>query len=183
MKSLRITVFIAICFVLSGRCTSLLAQVQTENGRIQGDVTDSGGAAIPGAAVTALEVNTGVKIDSRTDGSGHFEFPSLKPGQYQVTIIKDGFAPTIQKNLTLTVGLTTTLRLALRVGGVSEEVVVTAAPLIDVTTTASTSTRLTSMGSAASSTIFRWMAVTTTTASLASNPAGSARRWTSRWKR
>ena len=140
MKSLRSAVCIAICFVFSGILTSLPAQVQTVNGRIQGDVTDSGGAEIPDAAVVAEEVNTGVKITSRTDGAGHFEFPSLKPGQYTVTITKDGFASTVQKNLSLTVGLTTTLHLALRVGGVSEEVVVTAAPLIDVTTTASTST-------------------------------------------
>ncbi len=132
--------FAAACFALLPFTTVLSAQVQTTNGRIQGEVTDPGGAVIPDAAVEADEIDTAIVHRAATDRSGHFEFPSLKPGRYTVKITKAGFAPTIQENLNLTVGLTETLRLALQVAGTTESVIVTSAPLIDVTTTASTTT-------------------------------------------
>ena len=119
---------------------ALRAQVQATNGRIQGDITDRAGAAIPEASVDATELDTAITQHAATDRAGHFEFPSLKPGRYTVTISKPGFATTIQQNLTLTVGLTSTLRLTLPVASTSESIVVTSAPLIDITTTAATST-------------------------------------------
>ncbi len=117
-----------------------VAQVQATNGSIQGDVTDSGGAAVPGAAVEADEIDTATAHQAATDGSGHFEFPSLPPGRYEVKISKAGFATTIQQNLSLTVGRTASLKLSLQVAGATESVVVTSAPLIDIVTSASTST-------------------------------------------
>ncbi len=116
------------------------AQVQTTNGRIQGDVTDTSGAFIPGAAVEADEVATQTVSTSTTDRNGHFEFPSLKPGRYVVKISKPGFATTEQQNLSLTVGLTISLKPSLPVSTTGETVTVTDVPLIDVTTTAATTT-------------------------------------------
>src|SRR3954452_17194281 len=109
---------------------NLSAQVQATNGSIQGDVTDSAGAAVPGADVEANAVDTGTENKTVTDGSGHFGFPSLKPGRYQVKVSKTGFATTIQQNLTLTVGLTASLKLTLRVQGTTESVVVESTPQV-----------------------------------------------------
>jgi hypothetical protein len=119
---------------------SVRAQVQATTGSIQGDVTDSAGAAIPGASVEADEIDTAAIRQAVTDDAGHFEFPSLQPGRYVVKISKTGFATTIQQNLTLTVGRTTTLKLALQVAGTTESVIVTSSPLVDVVTASSTST-------------------------------------------
>ncbi len=119
---------------------SLMAQVQSVNGRIQGDVTDAAGAVVVGAAVEADEVDTKTAHAAVTDNSGHFEYPSLQPGRYIVKVSRSGFATTIQENLNLTVGLTTTLKLTLQIAGTTESVVVTSAPLIDVTTASSTTT-------------------------------------------
>jgi hypothetical protein len=116
------------------------AQVQSVNGSIQGDVTDSANAAVAGATVEADETDTGAVHTVTTDDSGHFDFPSLKPGGYVVKISKTGFATTIQQDLNLTVGRTATLRLTLKVAGTTESVIVTSAPLIDVVTASSTST-------------------------------------------
>ena len=118
----------------------LYGQVQAINGRIQGDVTDSAGAAVTGAQIEAQATETGTSRDSLTDKSGHFEFPSLPPGHYTVKITKTGFAPTIQENLILTVGLTTTLKLTLQVAGTTESVVVTDAPLMDLSTVSASTT-------------------------------------------
>ncbi len=118
---------------------NLSAQVQAINGSIQGDVTDTGGAAIAGAAVEADEVETGTIQKAVADTAGHFEFLSLKPGRYVVKISKTGFATTVQENLDLSVGRTISLKLALRVQGTSESVIVTSTPLVDVVSTSSTS--------------------------------------------
>ena len=118
----------------------LTGQVQATNGRIQGDVVDAQGAAVPDAQVEALENDTGISRQSETDKSGHFEFPSLPPGHYTVKITRAGFATTIQQNLTLTVGLTTSLKLILQVAGSTESVVVTDVPLVDISTVSATTT-------------------------------------------
>lgn len=140
MKIIRETICVILGLMLAGSAWTVRAQVQAVNGRIQGDVTDSSGAAVNDATVEATEIETAVVQNSVTDRNGHFEFPSLKPGRYTVKVSKTGFASTIQENLTLTVGLTASLKLTLQVAGTTESVVVTDAPLTDVTQTASTTT-------------------------------------------
>jgi hypothetical protein len=129
-----------VVVLLSAAACFLHGQVQATNGRIQGDVVDSQGSAVPDAQVEALQVETNTSRNSVTDKSGHFEFPSLLPGHYTVKITKAGFATTIQQNLTLTVGLTTTLKLVLQVAGTTETVTVTDVPQIDVTTVSAATT-------------------------------------------
>ena len=133
--------FFLFVFLLSGiGSVRLFAQVQATTGSIQGEVTDAGGAEIPGAAVEADEVDTAAVHQAVTDGAGHFDFLSLPSGRYVVKISKVGFATTIQQNLTLTVGRTTSLKLALKVAGTTESVIVTSTPLVDVVTASSTTT-------------------------------------------
>ena len=135
-KQVRLCVVLMFGIGLSG----LKAQVQATNGSIQGDVVDSDGAMIAGADVEADSVDTGTVHKEVTDGNGHFGFPSLQPGSYIVKVSKSGFATTIQENLSLTVGLTTSLKLTLRVAGTTQSVVVSSAPQIDVVTDSSTAT-------------------------------------------
>jgi hypothetical protein len=141
MNRLRSSIFLALATILL-TCNILAshAQVQSINGRIQGEVSDPAGASIVGADVQATETETQTISRATTDSSGHFEFSSLKPGLYVVRISKPGFATTVQENLTLTVGHTTSLNLTLTVAGVNTEVIVSSAPIIDVTTASSTST-------------------------------------------
>ena len=61
-------------------------------GSIVGTVTDSGGAAIPGAAVNARNVASGVLREGKSNGSGEYAFPSLAPGDYDITFEAPGFA-------------------------------------------------------------------------------------------
>ncbi len=118
----------------------LRAQVQSTSGSILGEVMDARGALVEGATVEATELETATKHDAETDVSGRFAFPTLQPGHYVVKVTKAGFASIIQENLNLTVGLTTTLKLSLRVAGTAESVVVTSAPLVDVVTDSSNTT-------------------------------------------
>ncbi len=135
-KSLCLLVI--LCFGIG--TLQIEGQVQATNGSIQGDVVDARGALVPGADLEADEADTAAVHRAVTDGSGHFEFLSLKPGQYVVKIAKTGFATTIQENLSLTVGRTISLKVTLQVAGTTESVIVSAAPLVDVVTASSTTT-------------------------------------------
>ena len=140
MNPLQIKVSVLLILISGIACSALCAQVQATNGSIQGEVADAGGAVVPGAAVEADQTETHTLHSTATDGSGHFDFPSLPPGQYIVRVSKGGFATTIQENLNLTVGRTASLKLTLQIAGTTESVIVTSAPLVDVVTASSTTT-------------------------------------------
>ena len=70
--------------------TSLLAQIGG-TGSIQGTVFDATGAIVPGAAVTATHVGTGVKTSRQTTAAGFYVISPLQAGQYTVTVAAGGF--------------------------------------------------------------------------------------------
>ena len=76
---------------------------QAESGTIAGTVQDSSGAAISGAQVILKKTDTGLTRETTTGAAGEFQFPSLVPGPYQLSVSSAGFT-TYSQNLTLTVG-------------------------------------------------------------------------------
>src|SRR5580658_9176689 len=69
-----------------------LAQGETTSA-IVGQVRDTTDAVVPGAAVTITNHETGLKRSARTDDTGRFSFPQLKPGTYSVRAEAQGFSP------------------------------------------------------------------------------------------
>ena len=53
------------------------ASGQTFNGRITGTITDAAGGLVPGATVTAKQVDTNVEKKTTTAGSGSYDIPSF----------------------------------------------------------------------------------------------------------
>src|SRR5687767_813477 len=108
---------IGFCLILlSIGSMGMLAQDIT-SGTIRGSVSDEQGAAVPGAAVEARNVETNFAKVFATDEEGRFTFLSMPPGRYVVSVTKQGFAKLNQENLDLTVGRTITLDLGLKVSG------------------------------------------------------------------
>ena len=103
------------------------AQTGGEGG-IQGTVTDSTGAAVPNAIVTATNNDTGVATKRQTTGAGLYTISPIIPGNYTVTATAQGFNTVQQKNLTVNALALTPLDLTLTVGSAATEVTVTAAP-------------------------------------------------------
>lgn len=66
-------------------------------GGIEGNVTDSSGAAISGATIEATNVGDAVTHGTVTNNEGAYRFPSLIPGTYSVTVKKEGFAQFIRR--------------------------------------------------------------------------------------
>jgi len=99
---------------------------------LQGAVTDTSDAAVPGAKVVVHNQNTGVDRTTQTDESGVYLVSGLLPGVYRVEITASGFQTAVIKDLTLSVATTTTENTQLQVGQVSQEVTVTGGePLVD----------------------------------------------------
>lgn len=72
------------------RVPEAFAQGETTSA-IVGQVTDPTGAAVPGAAVTATNRQTGLERRATTDHDGRFNLPQLKPGPYSVKVEAPGF--------------------------------------------------------------------------------------------
>ncbi len=111
---------------------SLHAQVSAI---LSGTVTDPSGATIPGALVTARNVDTGAVRSTPTDPEGHYQFSSLPAGQYEIRGAKPGFNAEVRTGVHLVVAQSATVDLSLPVGESSQQVTVNGdAPLVGVNT-------------------------------------------------
>ena len=70
----------------------LSLRAQQAAGSITGTVTDPAGSAVPGAAVTARDVNQGTTWTTKTDSAGLYEFPRVSVGEIAVKVEANGFA-------------------------------------------------------------------------------------------
>ena len=95
-------------------------------GSIQGTVSDTTGAVIPGASVVATAVNTGQATTVPSNESGRFVFPQLLPTQYSISVNFPGFAVYKRNGVTLEADQSLTLNLQLTIGSSASVVTVDA---------------------------------------------------------
>jgi hypothetical protein len=100
---------------------------QTVTGTIAGTVTDSGGAAVVGAHVTAHDEETGVDTSATTNSSGFYRIQFLPIGHYHATVQAEGFNQETLPSFTLEVLQVATFNVVLRVGSTATTVNVSAA--------------------------------------------------------
>ena len=108
---------------------------QLVGGTIAGDVVDPGNAALVGAKVIIRNEETGGVRELVTAQGGAFSAPSIPVGVYSVAVTQDGFSPLKRTGITLTVGQSIQLHLALSIGNVEQVVTVVDTPAsIDTST-------------------------------------------------
>ncbi|MFP5228207.1 MAG: carboxypeptidase regulatory-like domain-containing protein [Acidobacteriota bacterium] len=110
----------------------LMAQATTS---LNGRVTDSSGAVVPGAAVKLTLQSTGAIRQNTTDSSGQYQFSQLQPGRYTLTVSAPQFATSERTNLDLLVSQPATANVQLQPGTVTQQVTVNSsvAPLLNTT--------------------------------------------------
>ena len=72
---------------------------QQDMGVITGVITDSSGAAIPGARVTAANRETNEARSVTTQESGAYTIGPLRIGKYDVAVEKQGFKKSVQLDI------------------------------------------------------------------------------------
>ncbi len=93
---------------------------------ISGTIKDTEGGVLPGVTVTALNIASGRDITVVTDSKGQYSFDDLAPGNYRVTARLAGFSES-GKSLQVVAGQRVTNDVTMSLGGLSEEITVTAA--------------------------------------------------------
>src|SRR3989475_6691709 len=126
-RGCRVGVFV-LGLILFMAAVRVFAQLPT--GTILGTVKDASGALVPGATVTAQNVETGTLRSISTDETGAYRLAALPVGHYDLRVESPGFKSTTQKGLVLDIGEEAVLNFTLEVGTTLQEVVVTGeAPL------------------------------------------------------
>src|ERR1044072_2152490 len=115
--------------------SAIAAQTQITTGTIQGTVIDANGAVIPGANVDIKNLDTNASRTLTTDEGGRFVAPLLQPGNYSVTVSKQGFTTAVLEKTALTVGQALTVPVQLKISEVAERVTITATPTVDTVKT------------------------------------------------
>jgi hypothetical protein len=98
------------------------ARAQFDNGSAVGTIRDGSGAPIPGADVKITNTATAISTQTKTNGSGDYEVPSLHVGVYTIAASASGFSDTIAQNITISVGGRQRIDLTLKVGSASTTV-------------------------------------------------------------
>ena len=97
---------------------SLYMFAQGASGTISGVVKDNSQAVVSGAAISVVNVETGVTRQGQSDAQGRFRVGELMPGTYQISASMTGFSKETRKNVVLAVGQELAINFDLQVGAV-----------------------------------------------------------------
>jgi hypothetical protein len=104
-------------------CSGLLF-AQGTTSRVTGVVTDNSGALVADATVTLTNESTGTTTTTQTSNYGVYVFDLVQPGNYTVTVEKQGFKKFVSKGNSVFVNQPTTVNVVLDPGDVSITVTV-----------------------------------------------------------
>jgi hypothetical protein len=126
-------VILAVVALFSSQAFS---QATVSFAQLNGTVLDEAGRAIVRASITLRSADTNQTYTAVTNDGGLFVFAALPPGRYDLTAAYAGFGKFTQTGITVSVGQTATMNVALKVAAAGETVVVTTeAPTVEATRT------------------------------------------------
>ena len=142
MKRIALRCSFALMVLLSSiHSRPAFAQAGNATAEITCTVTDSSGAVVVGAAITASDPVKGIRRTAVGNERGEYRVLSLPPGTYSVKVEAPGFTAQQKDNVEVTVGETANLNFALQVGQISETVsVLEEVPLIEIERTQQSNT-------------------------------------------
>lgn len=125
---------LAALLVLLGLCVAapwVTGQAVT-TGVVEGRAVDDSGGVMPGVTVTLRNVDRNTVVTQTTSASGEFRFLAVQVGSYEMRAELSGFSTVTVANIRVDPGSNQRFPVQMKVGGVEENLVVTAAaPLLD----------------------------------------------------
>jgi len=125
MFTKRVVLLICSLVCLFGLSPSVLFSQVSTTGRVSGTITDTSGAAVPGAVVSLIDTATGSSRPTTTNESGFYIFTIVNPGTYNVEVTKTGFKRTVVTKQVVDIGTQLNVNAVLEIGVVSQTVEVT----------------------------------------------------------
>lgn len=116
------------------------AGAQETTASIAGTITDSSGAAVVGATVTARDIDRGTMFTAKTTDLGYYLITRVPVGNFQVSVEAPGFQKSVTSTITLVLNQVARIDVQLKVGQQTTVVEVTAAPPVLQTQTTEVST-------------------------------------------
>lgn len=106
--------------------TAGLADAQVLYGTVVGTVEDPSGAAVPGAAVTLTNAETGAAREVKADEQGRYTIANVVPGTYNMDVTATGFRTLSRQGVAVTINNVTRAEARLEVGQVTDKVTINA---------------------------------------------------------
>jgi hypothetical protein len=96
-----------------------------QHAQVAGSVKDETGGVLPGATVTARNLETGLARTATSDAAGNYRVPALPPGAYSLQAQLQGFSSETRPDIVLVIDQTATIAFTLKPKAVNESVTVT----------------------------------------------------------
>jgi hypothetical protein len=112
--------------VMLGLVLAASAWAQSQNARLDGQVTDKSGAIVPQATVTVSAAERQLSSTVQTDNEGRFAFPNLEPGMYDLSVSANGFRTFVQRQIQLLANQAARIDVGLEVGDAATKIEVRA---------------------------------------------------------
>ena len=115
----RTSMILIPCVILLFACGPLFGQTATAT--LSGVIVDSNGAVVPGADISVVDTAKGLRRQASTNADGMFTVPLLPPGNYSLTVRREGFTQVEVPNVVLNVGDQRSIKVDLKVGDVNAQ--------------------------------------------------------------
>ncbi len=127
-------IILAMIVLCALAAASAPGYAQQTTGNISGRVLDAQSAAMPGVTVTGRNTQTGFVRTEVSDGEGVYRLTALPVGTYDITAELQGFSTFDRKGVVVNVSQTTDLNIELKLGGITESIIVGAeSPMVKTT--------------------------------------------------
>ncbi len=113
---------LAVCLLVVGGA----GIAQTSRGTVSGTILDPSGAVVAGATLALTHTEAGVRRTAISNGAGIYRFDSVDLGRYEIKVTQQGFRPFLATAFGVEANRTTTIDVRLEVGGVDQQVTVSA---------------------------------------------------------
>ena len=133
----KLFILIAVTLLIAS-----FSYAQKTSGELHGTVVTTGNAPVPGVKVTITSPKLMGQKVAVTDEDGSFKFGALVPGFYAVKAELKGFKTTIQENVNVSLAGTTTIKMDMEIGTITEMIRVTASEAAVDITSSSVSTNV-----------------------------------------